>query len=29
MTKLKMKLEGPVDEETGFPRWEYEEYKEA
>jgi hypothetical protein len=29
MTKLRMKMEGPLDEETGIPVWEYEEYEEA
>ena len=26
--KLKMRIEGPIDEETNVPRWTYEEYVE-
>jgi hypothetical protein len=24
--KLKTELEGPIDEETGIPKWTYQEY---
>jgi len=26
--KLKMRIEGPLDEETGIPKWTYEEYED-
>jgi hypothetical protein len=29
MNKAKIHIEGPIDEETGLPIWEYWEYEEA
>ena len=29
MNKSKIYIEGPIDEETGLPIWEYWEYEEA
>lgn len=29
MARLLMRIEGPIDEESGEPVWVYEEYEEA